>query len=172
MIARRSDGAGDVLVRTMSPEETEQVGREIGAACRGGELIGLEGELGTGKTCLVRGLAAGLGVAPAAVRSPSFTLVAEYRGGRLPVFHIDLYRLDIGRIDQLLLREYLFGDGVAVVEWFDRLGADGADDYLRVGLEFGGGTARILRIAAHGPRHRALLEGLAFDRSSARHRDT
>ena len=92
--------------------------------CGAGELIGLVGELGAGKTCLVRGLAEGLGIAPRKVRSPTFTLVNEYSGGRLPLYHIDLYRLVPSPVDRMALRDYLYGDGVCVVEWFERLGED------------------------------------------------
>src|SRR5439155_1754471 len=91
--------AGEATVRgrevtTHTPEETEALGEAFGRAARGGELIGLVGELGAGKTCLVRGLARGLGIDPERVHSPSFTIVTEYPGGRLPLAHVDLYRLD------------------------------------------------------------------------------
>ncbi len=79
---------------TTSAEETEAVGERLGRALGGGELIGLVGDLGAGKTCFVRGLARGLGVEPERVHSPSFTMVTEYRGGRVPLTHVDLYRLD------------------------------------------------------------------------------
>jgi tRNA threonylcarbamoyladenosine biosynthesis protein TsaE len=145
-----------MTIHSTTPEATEDVGRRLGAACRGGELIGLVGQLGTGKTCLARGVAAGLGIAPTRVRSPSFTLIAEH-GGRLPLFHIDLYRLDTASPEELWLREYLFGCGVAVVEWFDRLCPPVADEQLCITLAFAGGDERILSFAASGAKHRALL---------------
>ena len=148
-----------MIIRTASAAATEEVGRRLGARCRGGELIGLVGDLGAGKTCFVRGIAAGLGIDPGCVVSPTFTLVAEYRG-RLPLIHIDLYRLDRKSAADAWLRECLFGPGIAVVEWFDRL--DGAMDagHLRVTLAFGQGDERYLAFLAVGRRHTALLEGL------------
>src|SRR5438034_6496096 len=118
--------AGEATVRgrevtTHTPEETEALGEALGRAARGGELIGLVGELGAGKTCLVRGLARGLGADPDRVHSPSFTTVTEYPGGRLLLVHVDLYRLEQPVADDLWLREALYGEGVAAVEWFGRI---------------------------------------------------
>lgn len=82
--------------------------------------MGLEGELGTGKTQFVKGLAAGLGTA-AEVTSPTFTLIHEYSGGRLPIYHFDFFRIDRRQwAEQLGLEDYLFGDGVSVIEWADK----------------------------------------------------
>ena len=106
---------------THSPEETQQIGEGWGRAAPPGWVIGLTGELGAGKTQLVKGLAHGLGV-PVRVHSPTFTLVNEYRGGRLPLFHIDLYRLETPeQITGAGLEEYLAGPiGVVVIEWAER----------------------------------------------------
>ncbi|HXL81679.1 MAG TPA: tRNA (adenosine(37)-N6)-threonylcarbamoyltransferase complex ATPase subunit type 1 TsaE [Pyrinomonadaceae bacterium] len=104
--------------------ETFDLGREIGAQLRGGEILLLDGPLGAGKTVFVKGLAAGLNVDPDEVTSPSFTLVNPY-SGRLPLFHIDLYRLDAGAsaahavdLEELLTDEH----AVIVIEWAERLG--------------------------------------------------
>lgn len=104
-----------------SPEETRALGRQWGATARPGWVIGLEGELGSGKTQLVKGLALGLGCS-ARVHSPTFALVHEYPGGRLPLVHLDLYRLSgAAALRSAGLEEYLFAPaGVVVVEWFDR----------------------------------------------------
>jgi len=138
---------------------TEELGRRLGARCRGGELIGLIGDLGSGKTCLARGIAAGLGVDPGSVVSPTFTLVAEYEG-RLPLVHVDLYRLEHAEADEGWLRECLFGPGVAVVEWFDRLRARAGDEQLQIALRFGREDVREIEISARGAWHTALLESL------------
>ncbi len=108
---------------TLSEEETCDLGRSLARGLKGGELILLEGDLGLGKTVLARGIATGLGVAPVDVSSPSFTLVQEYRGGRLPVFHVDLYRVnDISEeMGTLGIEEILTTGGVVVVEWGDKL---------------------------------------------------
>lgn len=104
-----------------SPPETEALGERWGRAAQPGLVIALSGDLGAGKTQLVKGLARGLGVA-ARVHSPTFTLVNEYGGGRLRLFHLDLYRLETSaRILGAGLEEYLQPDGVAVIEWAERI---------------------------------------------------
>jgi len=144
---------------THSEEETHALGSRIAGLCGGGELIGLRGDLGAGKTCLVRGLANGLGVDPDKVRSPSFTLVNEYSGGRLPLYHIDLFRLAPAALDRLALREYLYGDGVCAVEWFERLG-EPLVDFLELSLTFVGETERRIVAVAHGVRYHPVLEAV------------
>lgn len=104
-----------------SASETEALGEEWGRAARHGLVIALSGDLGAGKTQLVRGLARGLGC-PARVHSPTFTLVNEYGGGRLRLFHLDLYRLETAeQIRSAGIGDYLQPDGVAVIEWAERL---------------------------------------------------
>jgi tRNA threonylcarbamoyladenosine biosynthesis protein TsaE len=103
-----------------SPAETEALGESWGRAAQRGLVVGLSGDLGAGKTQLVKGLARGLGIT-ARVSSPSFALVNVYPGGRLPLAHLDLYRLDTR--DQIIgagLEEYLEPEGVAVIEWAER----------------------------------------------------
>ncbi len=104
-----------------SPEETTALGEQWGRAAQPGWLIGLTGDLGAGKTQLVKGIARGLGVT-ARVQSPTFVLVHEYAGGRLPLFHLDLYRLDTpAQIVGAGLEEYFFKrDAVVVIEWMER----------------------------------------------------
>ena len=133
----------------------------MGRLLRGGEIIGLSGELGSGKTCFVRGIAEGLGVGKEAwVRSPTFTLINEY-DGRLPLYHIDLYRIGGAKeLEELNLRDYLFSDGVAVVEWFEHLPKGEVDEYLRIDFEHGGGNDRKLAFAAYGRRYEKIIEDL------------
>ena len=103
-----------------SPEETASLGEEWGLAVQRGLVIGLTGGLGAGKTQLVKGIARGLGV-QSRVHSPTFTLVNEYGGGRLKLFHLDLYRLDSQtQISGAGLEEFLQPDGVTVIEWAER----------------------------------------------------
>ena len=109
------------LIATHSESETAAAGRELASTLSAGDVVLLYGDLGAGKTAFVRGLAEGLGVAPAEVSSPTFTLVQEYRGGRVPLIHVDLYRLNDAReIDDLGLDEIAAG-GVLAIEWADKL---------------------------------------------------
>jgi len=104
-----------------SPAETESLGEKLGRAATHGLVIALTGDLGAGKTQLVRGLARGLEIT-SRVHSPTFTLVNEYGGGRLKLFHLDLYRLEsLEHILSAGIEEYLAPDGVAVVEWAERI---------------------------------------------------
>jgi tRNA threonylcarbamoyladenosine biosynthesis protein TsaE len=106
---------------THSEAETAAVGRELATGLDRGSVVLLYGDLGAGKTAFVRGMAEGLGVDPADVSSPTFTLIQEYRGGRLLFVHADLYRLDDSReIDDLGLEE-IGGDGVVAIEWAEKL---------------------------------------------------
>ena len=106
---------------THSEAETSAVGRELAASLSAGDVIVLAGNLGAGKTAFVRGLAEGLGIDPSAVSSPTFTLVQEYRGGRLLLRHIDLYRLTPREADDLGLEEMTLDGAVLAIEWPDRL---------------------------------------------------
>jgi tRNA threonylcarbamoyladenosine biosynthesis protein TsaE len=106
---------------THSETETEAAGREFAATLAAGAIVLLSGDLGAGKTAFVRGIAEGLGVDPRDVTSPTFTLVQEYRGGRLPLFHVDLYRLKPIEVDDLGLDEITLAGGITAIEWPDRL---------------------------------------------------
>ena len=109
-------------VYSLSEEETMELGRHLAQNLRAGDLVLLEGDLGLGKTVFVRGVASSLGVPPEDVSSPSFTLVQEYRGGSVPVFHVDLYRLESPEdVATLGIEDILAGGGLALVEWGERL---------------------------------------------------
>jgi tRNA threonylcarbamoyladenosine biosynthesis protein TsaE len=145
-----------------SAEHTRTWAVRLGKLLRGGEIIGLVGELGAGKTCFVRGLAEGLEVSrKTSIRSPTFTLVNEYQG-RLPVYHIDLYRLDsTGELEELNLREYLYSDGVSVIEWFEYFPAEEVDDHLEVRLAYREGSERDMTFIPHGARYEELVQVLS-----------
>jgi len=144
---------------TTGEAETRAVGRRLAAALHGGERIGLAGELGAGKTCLVRGIAEGLGIPSAQVRSPSFPIVLPYDGGRLPLFHIDLFRLPAGDIDSFALTEYIYGFGVCAVEWYERLD-EPMRDFLAISMQFAGGDRRRLVVTAHGSGYADALQAM------------
>jgi tRNA threonylcarbamoyladenosine biosynthesis protein TsaE len=100
---------------------TRAIAARLAARLGPGAVVLLSGDLGAGKTAFVRGLAEGLGIDPAEVTSPTFTLVHEYRGGRLPLVHVDLYRLDRADLDEIGLDSDLAAQGVIAVEWAERL---------------------------------------------------
>jgi tRNA threonylcarbamoyladenosine biosynthesis protein TsaE len=103
-----------------SPTETEALGRRIASDVTPGTVLALQGDLGTGKTHFAKGLVAGIG-STAEVTSPTFTILHEYPGGRLPIYHFDFFRLENpARLAQIGFDEYLFGTGVCVIEWADR----------------------------------------------------
>jgi tRNA threonylcarbamoyladenosine biosynthesis protein TsaE len=110
-----------MIYTTRSEDDTAAVARAIAAGLHAGDVLLLSGNLGAGKTAFVRGLAEGLGIDSAEVSSPTFTLVHEYRGGRLTLYHVDLYRLDRAATDDLGLEEMGVADGVLAIEWPDRL---------------------------------------------------
>jgi tRNA threonylcarbamoyladenosine biosynthesis protein TsaE len=129
-----------------SEAETTAAGRELAASLEAGSVVLLFGDLGAGKTVFVRGLAEGLGVSRDDVSSPTFTIVQEYRGGRLPLFHVDLYRLNDAReIDDLGLDE-IAADGVLAIEWAEKLPRPIAHA-ITVRLEPGDGDARTILIS-------------------------
>jgi len=102
---------------THSPEETRELGARFAADLKPGDILALNGPLGSGKTCFVQGIARGLGVTERYITSPTFVLIREYQG-RIPLYHIDLYRLAPGiEIGMLGLDEYLDGDGITAIEW-------------------------------------------------------
>lgn len=147
-------------IRTAAADETKTWGKRLGQLLFPGAVIGLEGELGAGKTCFVKGLAAGLGIDEETVSSPTFTLIAEHYRGKTPLYHIDLYRLEGGAIDELGISEYLFGQGVVAIEWFRFLPLGVVDEYLLVSLTFVSEDERVLTLEAHGERYERVAQGL------------
>lgn len=105
------------IIETLSPEETEAFGRRLAAAASPGDIICLNGELGVGKTVFVKGFSEGLGITEPVV-SPTFTILQEYREGRLPMYHFDVYRIeDPSEMEEVGIDEYFYGDGVCLIEW-------------------------------------------------------
>lgn len=151
----------DWEVISRSAEHTRRLGVRLGKLLQGGEIIGLVGELGTGKTCFVRGLTEGLEVSRETwIRSPTFTLVNEYQG-RLPIYHIDLYRIEsTGELEDLNLREYLYSNGVSLIEWFEYFPAGEIEDHLEVELAYREGSKRLLTFFPHGARYEDLVKAL------------
>jgi tRNA threonylcarbamoyladenosine biosynthesis protein TsaE len=133
---------------TRSEIETATIGRQLAETSKAGDVVLLYGDLGAGKTAFVRGLAKGLGIQPDEVSSPTFTIVQEYRGGRLPLFHVDLYRLsDPREIDDLGLDEIAEG-GVLAIEWAEKLPRP-IEGAVSVRLVHGDGDVRTITVAAN-----------------------
>ncbi len=147
-----------MTIDSRSPEETRDLGRRLGAACRPGSLLALVGDLGSGKTRFVKGVALGLGVPDEnLVTSPTFVLMNLYRG-RATLAHFDLYRLD--RVDLPSLGFYdVLDQGVVVVEWAEKVDEKLLGDHLRVAFEVTGETSRRLMFQPRGAGSESLLAG-------------
>lgn len=138
------------IFTTRSPAETEGLGKRLGRILKKGDVVGLFGELGSGKTTLIKGVALGL-LVKEVVKSPSFVIITEYEG-RLPVYHIDLYRLERpGDSLEQELRDYFYRDGISLVEWADRIGDLLPDGAIRIFLEVLGSTERRISIDSKNP---------------------
>jgi len=147
-----------------SPEETQLLGSYLGKLAREADVFLLTGELGTGKTCLVQGIAHGLNIKEYAF-SPSFVIVREYHG-RLPLYHIDFYRLDsIGEIAGLGLEDYSCGNGVCVVEWAEKGFQVMPQDNLLISIQYvpACNTGRSIRLRPQGERYDELIKQLKKD---------
>jgi len=142
-----------------SPDETLKLGARLGKLASGGDVFLLVGNLGAGKTCLTQGIARGLGIEDH-TPSPSFVLVRQFYG-RLPLYHIDLYRLDrINEIADLGLDDYLYGDGVCVIEWAERGLSLLPREHLLVEISYLGDTGRRLKLKPQGERYQKIITGL------------
>jgi tRNA threonylcarbamoyladenosine biosynthesis protein TsaE len=148
-----------LTLHSSSARETKAWGRRLASLLSGGELLGLSGELGAGKTCFVKGLARGLNLQEERILSPTFTMIQEHQG-RLPLYHIDLYRLEETDVDELGLREYLFSSGVAAVEWFERLREAGELNCLQIRITYDGANFRKIELSASDERYAAILQRL------------
>lgn len=144
---------------TSGPEKTQALGEALGRLSRPGDIILLSGPLGAGKTCMVQGLARGLGITNS-TPSPTFMLVREYRG-RLPLYHLDLYRLEFKEITELGLDEYLYGQGVAAVEWAEKNPELMGDDHLRIEIAYVDDMSRRVRLIPNGEHYDELVRDLA-----------
>jgi tRNA threonylcarbamoyladenosine biosynthesis protein TsaE len=142
-----------------NPSQTQRLGKNIGNLAMPGDILLLEGKLGTGKTCLTQGIAIGLEIEEY-ISSPSFVLIREF-SGRLPLYHIDLYRLDLpGEIVDLGLDDYLYGRGVCVIEWAEKGSSLMPSEHMLIKIKYLGDTKRNFQIEANGQRYKKMLETL------------
>ena len=123
--------------KTHSPTETQTLGEQLGKTLKSGDVIALIGDLGTGKTCLTQGIARGIGIAPdEVVSSPSYILINEY-DGTIPIYHIDLYRLETAaEIAELGLTEYMDSDGICIIEWAERMEHALPENHIRIDIRW------------------------------------
>lgn len=120
---------------THTPDETFELGKCLGMKARAGQVYCLDGELGTGKTVFTQGFAQGLGIREP-VSSPTFTIVQQYDGGRLPLYHFDVYRIgDVEEMDEIGYEDCFYGEGVCLVEWPERIGEILPEEAVRVRIE-------------------------------------
>ncbi len=144
-------------IETSSANETFALGERLGQLIRPGDFVGLIGQLGAGKTQLVRGIAEGAGVPRLLVASPTFAIVYPYRG-RIPVYHADFYRVaDYDELYATGFFDLVGGDGAVLVEWLDRIPQAAPADWLSVELVVTGQDARTIRATAHGARSAELM---------------
>ena len=142
-----------------SPEETQEFGARLGELARPGDIFLLVGKLGAGKTCLTQGIARGLGIREYAA-SPSFVVVRELYG-RLPLYHMDFYRLEnLEEIAELGLDDYFYGKGVSVVEWAEKGLSLLPPEHLLIEMSYVSDTGRRLKLKAGGKRYRELVAKL------------
>ena len=147
-----------MVIETTSVKETVRLGKIIGGLLYPGDVVALVGELGTGKTHLIKGLAEGVGVDRTDyISSPSFTLINEYPG-RVPFYHLDVYRLRNEReAEELGLEEYLQGKGVTAIEWADHLPTLLPEELLRISLRYAGERGRLIEITGIGKRYEKMV---------------
>ena len=142
-----------------SAAQTRNIGMKLGKLAAAGDVILLVGPLGAGKTCLTQGIARGMGIHEYTA-SPSFVLVREYRG-KLPLYHIDLYRLDhMEEIEELGLDNYLYGNGVCIVEWAEKGLALLPEQHLLIEIGYISDTKRGLRLTPCGKRYLEIVKQL------------
>ena len=149
----------DTVITTSSAEETMALGEKLGARLEPGDVLALFGDLGAGKTTLTKGIARGLKL-PADIHSPTFTLIHEHPG-KIPLYHVDLYRLSTEEeIETLGLDEYIYSDGITIIEWADRMEATLPSDRLDITLRMKGDNERELRFSTESAHMWAIVEEL------------
>ena len=146
-------------------KETVILARTLAKLLRAGDVLCLYGELGSGKTTFTKGIAQGLRISPVKVNSPTFVLMNAY-AGRLPLYHFDLYRLDdIKELFNIGYDEFLYGQGIAVVEWAEKLKTLRPKEFIKVELQNTGPTRRHIIVTARGDRYKKVLRKVKWPKS-------
>ena len=151
----------ELIFSTRGPDQTLQLGKHMGSLLTAGDVVALVGDLGAGKTCLVKGIARGLEVPESSyVRSPSFMILNIYPG-RSTLYHLDLYRIHSpAELEDLGCREIFYGEGVTVIEWADKIESFLPEEHLRVSLDFQDETDRVITLTGFGDRYRERWEAI------------
>jgi tRNA threonylcarbamoyladenosine biosynthesis protein TsaE len=152
---------GQVVIQTKRASETVRIGKNIGSRLKPGDVVALVGELGTGKTQFIKGLAAGMGIVKTTyISSPSFTLINEY-GGEVPFYHVDLFRLERERdAEELGLEDYFQGGGITALEWADKIPSLLPEEILLIHIAYTGKYTRSIEIIGKGKRYKDLVNEL------------
>jgi len=150
-----------LVLSSGSSEQTLYWGKLLGVLLEGGDVVALIGELGTGKTTLAQGIAEGLGVSKECyVTSPTFTIINEYKG-RVPVYHLDFYRIESpSEIENLGLEEYFLGEGVAIIEWAEKIEKFLSREYLMIMLEYVEYSVRKMSMRGIGRRYGEIIKAV------------
>lgn len=147
------------VIYTNSPEETMDIGEKLGKMLKPGNVLALFGDLGAGKTTITKGIAKGLGLT-ADVHSPTFTLIHEHPGPT-PLYHVDLYRLESElEVEGIGIEEYIYSDGVTIIEWADRMRSMLPPDRLDMELRMKGDTEREFTFSSESPAMQEIIEEL------------
>jgi tRNA threonylcarbamoyladenosine biosynthesis protein TsaE len=151
-----------MVFQTGNTSETIRIGKHLGGLLEPGDVVALVGDLGTGKTQFIKGLAEGVGVGKATyVSSPSFTLINEYQG-RIPLYHIDLFRLESEKeVEGLGLEEYIHGNGITAIEWADKIPSLLPEELLWVKIIYTGKNTRSIEIIPRGKRYEQLMKKMS-----------
>lgn len=146
-----------------SADQTRRLGVRLSQLLSGGEVLLLTGDLGTGKTCLVQGIGQGLGI-DERITSPTFTLVNEYTGKNLTLYHVDLYRIvDVKATLTFGLDEYLYSGGICAIEWAERIRSIWTEEYLLISLRHINETKRGIALRAVGNRYDRLVNRFKYE---------
>jgi len=147
-----------LVFHSRTPSETVRLGKMIGCLLKRGDVVACIGELGAGKTQFIKGLAQGIGIQKSAyITSPSFTLIQEYEG-RIPFYHIDLYRLgDVKEAEGLGLEEYFHSNGITAMEWADRILPLLPEEWLEIHIHGTGKKTRSIEVMGKGKRYLSLI---------------
>ncbi|WP_084783969.1 tRNA (adenosine(37)-N6)-threonylcarbamoyltransferase complex ATPase subunit type 1 TsaE [Paenibacillus sp. FJAT-26967] len=147
------------LYRAANEEDTESLARQIASLVMAGAVIALDGDLGAGKTRFSQAIARGIGV-EGVVNSPTFTIIKEYEGSELPLYHMDVYRISLEEAEDLGLDEYFYGEGLTLIEWASLVKELLPPDRLEIYIEHGGDNNRVFRLTPSGAAYEAWCANL------------